>query len=200
MNSSHVKISLLILSITLISLWAFYPEARPTSKLDNQPREIIKTKYTAEESTKKHLGKTDGNGQVDINDATGIIYNSAPLSMLEKGRGEISVDLSAYSKIKIGDVIAIETPHGPYQITLNDYLINDDGTLTYEFLGEDGSDSTIIFNLQTHEAFVRIETDKMSFESFLDSNGVGEFVDRRYLYEQGFRPSEADSIIPTDTN
>lgn len=200
MNSSHVKISLLILSIALISLWAFYPETRPTNTLDKQPKEIIKTTYIIADPTTKHSDELSESAQVDINDATGIIYNSAPLSMLEKGRGEISVDLSAYSKIKIGDVIAIETPHGPYQITLNDYLINDDGTLTYEFLGEDGSDSTIIFNLQTHEAFVRIETDKMSFESFLDSNGVGEFVDRRYLYEQGFRPSEADSIIPTDTN
>ena len=97
-----------------------------------------------------------------------------PVSYLGQYYGVFSLNLSASNRISIGSVIRLQLPDEKLQLKVVD-IYPDENRLIYEFQGESGANSLLVFFPQNGRAYVRLETKTMLFETDLDSNGVGYF-------------------------
>ena len=108
----------------------------------------------------------------------------APIIFTGKYRGEFSFDLHGNSDVKVGSKITLDLPEEDYMLTVNDIYL-DENRYIYEFIGEDGSDSLLIYFPDSGESYLQVETRTMSFESNVDSNGVGEFYNLKQALLDG---------------
>ena len=119
-----------------------------------------------------------------------------PVSLLGQYHGVFSLDLSSSDGIVVGSTIDLQLPDEKLQLKVVD-VYPDENRWVYEFLGEEGANSLLVYFPQSGRAYVRLETKTMLFETDLDTNGVGYFYNLKEAAIDGVAASyKDDEIVP----
>ncbi|MCL1144078.1 hypothetical protein [Shewanella gaetbuli] len=109
----------------------------------------------------------------------------SPFTMLSKYTGTISLDLHSYDDIQVSTKVNIITPNAEYKSVIDDiYFDYDLEQLIVSFHG-DNNEGLLVYHPQDGSSFLTFNSQQLSFESILDNNGVGEFVNIAELEKDG---------------
>lgn len=169
------KTSILFLVVAVgVATLIYYLHHRPVMTMKVINKQTInhkKNKLTAESNKEK---VSQPSHEYDVRNE--FVDKISPFISNGDATGEISIDLSNYQHIQVGSKILLETISGSYPITVNDIVLNDDGSLSYELLGDDGTNSLFIYFPDAGTSYVSLSTQDMYLTSFLNENGVGEYT------------------------
>jgi len=191
----RILIVTLCIVVTYVIMVAFKPKEQYTiniTKLDNKLEQTLNKPKDVVPSLNMQSEVRTSNVSVPKVEENNALVN--PMSMLTKYHGEFSLDLHQLSYIDVGSVINIFTPYGDYEVNI-DSIYEDHGKTVVTFGDEGYVQGLVIYSPEHGDSFVMFDSKDLSFETQLDSNGVGSFVNQMEYLKEGDRQSADDQIV-----